>query len=163
MPIPETTDENITFLKREMLDKSQPIHVAINGSVLTSLLLDGKLIIALTESGDIAKQLSHKRPMCPILTVISNRNYELARKLTLWKNIRPIVIGEDWKLPKNWDAQFEKQLKYGLDFSKNMKLVCVGDLVVYCYGAIEMKNDNQMAEEANSFRVSYVPEETIEF
>ena len=154
-------DEQINAIKNEMIQSNRAIPVVANCSVLTTLLLDGKLIITITENGHNAINLSNKRPLCPILTVVTNGNYDLAKSLTIWKNVRPIVY--DCKLKnetKDVRKRTEKHLQFGLNHAKKFKLVAYGDLVVYCFQSIESNRKNGI-EISDSFCVSYVSQENV--
>lgn len=153
----KTHNEYVKHTKTEMVLYQQPT-IVLNLTIVTSLLLGASLIITTVDStGALAIRLSQQRPRCYILAVLPSGAHELARKLTQWKCIRPLLYEEETSNASNWRRQIEKRLKFGLTHAKLARMVAVGDLVIYCY---DLKDDNSETERL-SYQTSYLAEEIV--
>lgn len=155
---PKTMNDPILKgITNDILHSNQPVPIVIDSSILTSLILDGHLIIVVTVTGEIAVQLSHQRPRCQIISVLPKEKMDIARKLLLWRNVLPVTY--DTETNKQWQTDITNKLHYGLNYAKQMGLVAIGDLVIYCYDS--QANELTKSEQPNVYQAKYIAEEYI--
>lgn len=150
-------DPTIKDITKKMLQLNQPMPFVINSSILTSFLLDSSLIIAVTVTGEIAVELSNQRPKCQIISVLPHNRMDVARKLVIYRNVIPIAYQGKCA---HGDKDIKCKLNFGLNYAKQIGLVTVGDLVIYCYDSTS--NDSTKMEEPNVYQALYVPLKRIE-
>lgn len=118
-----------------------------NSVALASFLLNTKVLIAITKTGRIPIFLTNVVSSCQIIAVTEFD--EIARKLTIWKNMLPIVYPMLKPMSVN---DYDVYAQFGLKYAKVLGLVGVGDAVGYCYDGVEERID----EVPSVFRVVYV-------
>lgn len=153
----ETHEDYVTQAKTELMLYQVPT-IVLNLTIFTSLQLGASLIITTVDrTGALAIRLSQQRPLCYILAVLPSDAHELARKLTQWKCIHPVLYEEPPTNPSNWRHQIENRLKFGLTHAKHARMVAAGDLVIYCY---DIRRDDSETERL-SYQTSYLAEEEV--
>lgn len=122
-------------------------------AVNTATLLDGQLIVCLSGcKGENAMYLSYQRPMCPIVCITISEF--LARKLTIWKNVLPIVyLPETEAIEQDWKIKLEKQLEFGIKYGRELKVIITGDLVIFGFNGF---SDHNLQNDMNSVRLIYI-------
>lgn len=153
----DTYDDYVKQTKSNMMLLQHPT-IVVNLTIVTSLLLGASLIITTVDlTGALAIRLSQQRPRCIILAVLPSGAHELARKLTQWKCIIPVLYDELTPNASSWRHEVKKRLKFGLTHAKNARMVAVGDLVIYCY---DLREDGSETE-CLSYQTSYLAEEIV--
>ena len=129
--IAATTESNVDYEKRfthngKRVKCLSPVSKAVShAAVSASFALDAKAIIAVTESGQTARQVSNLRPSCPIIAAtVSPKAYQ---QLALSWGVTPVMA----KTQKTFDAL----ITHAIDKAKETGLVAKGDLVVVTIGA----------------------------
>lgn len=138
----------------DLLEAKNQLSVVAGSSVFASVVLHAHIIVCISKNGKIATKLAQNRPHCPILAVVHSR--KLARILNIYKNILPTVFCENLS-GKSYMDQIAVQLKYGIDVAKRLKLISVGDLVVYCYDTFEKTN-----EDVTTYQTTYLSEDSVQ-
>lgn len=139
---------------KDLLENHNQMSVVAGSSAFTSVALHAHLIVCISSRNcKVAIKISQGRPKCPIVSVVRNR--KSARILCIYKNVLPTVFA-DKLCDRTYMEQIKVQLQHGIDVAKKLKLVSVGDLVVYCFDNFE-KND----EEVTTYRTNYVADEII--
>lgn len=136
--------EIIDFLPEspEVPDIQLPIRIVksfeeiiINNILLSSQILNSKIIIVIGDTGETAIRLSKLRPHCPIITVVKCDC--LARRLNIWKGIKPIVFSEEISPSLTYEDELKNRCEFGIAFGLKMDWIKQGDLVVLCFKASE--------------------------
>lgn len=138
---------------QDLLEAKDQISVVTSSSVFASVVLHAHIIICISTTGKIPIKLSQSRPNCPILTIVKSR--KLARVLTIYKNVLPTVF-VDKLCDYSYMDQIKLQLQHGIEVAKQLKLISVGDLIIYCFDSFE-KTD----EEVTTYQTSYLSEDII--
>lgn len=132
----QTNNEPDTYTTRMLEDTNcdfDSVSTIVDCCVQATLDLNAQMIICASKDGRLPIRLAHGRSHCPILAVVDRRR--LARTLTIYKNVLPVVYVQCKQSISDDDVQIElrNRLQFGLDRAKDMGALVVGDLVVYCY------------------------------
>ncbi|CAK1603130.1 unnamed protein product [Parnassius mnemosyne] len=111
---------NLELMQSPLEEPSKAICV---GAVELALRSQAVVIICLTNSGRVAKLLSHAKPACPVVAV--TRNCRTSRQLRFYKGVRTMHYFEDSK--STWTLEMENRIRVALDYCKIKRLVRAGD------------------------------------
>lgn len=119
-----------------------------NSVALASFLLKTKVVIAITKTGRIPIYMCNAvNAACQVIAITDCD--ETARKLSIWKNVLPIVYPMRNVTSVN---DYEVYIQFGLEYAKMVGLADVGDVVGYCFDG----NEDRIDEKPSVFRVVYV-------
>lgn len=136
--------------KNVEIDSSE---VICNCSTLSSYLLSAKVIVCITRTGCVALQLSEMRPPSFIIAVTKSK--PIAKKLNLWKYVKPIVYCDQYLKKKNEDP-IEILLKYSMEYGKHLGLLETGDMIINCFNSEYECKD----EKIDTYKATVVSEES---
>lgn len=148
------------------LDKSRfpfrqndPINIILKCSAISAGLLNAKTIVCFPKSTNFIRNLLHLDINCPIIAVLTCPHK--AKHLNLFRNVCPVVyptvITKNNATPEYWKSTIEKQMKFAIQFGRDVEWINIGDMVVFCF------ETGQGVEASVTIRLTYIADDKIVF
>ncbi len=120
----EKAEQYYNYDKQFINDRDNTVTETVaNGVINASKVLDTKLIIASTETGATARNISNLKPECPIMAATPNET--IARSLALSYAVYPVVVTNNSNTDEMIKTVIEKAKKE-FDLNKNDKIIITG-------------------------------------